>query len=257
VGNVEENPIKIRIRGAPGGNSVSTGFLVGVLLITGGTVLFIDNLQILPVDLAGAFGWFVLLIYSAGAFWRTRSNIVRLWAGMGMLAGVLLILGNYHVIRATSDIIWPLILITAGVSMLIYRFQWLDFKRRMNFGGSSRGSNSTGTLDEFAIFSGVKRRVEATSFEGGELNSIFGSIEMDLRRASIINAGRLVEIEANTAFGSIEIRIPENWKLNMQGQAIFGAYEDKTIPARPEPGVQMPVLVIRGNSIFGAVVVRN
>ena len=66
-----------------------------------------------------------------------------------------------------------------------------------------------------------------------------------------------MEIEANTSFGSVEIRIPESWKLNMQGQAIFGAYEDKTIPSRPEPGVQTPVLVIRGNSIFGGVTVRN
>jgi predicted membrane protein len=257
MGNVEERPMKFRIGGSFGGRSMSTGFLAGILLITGGTVLFIDNLQILPVDLSGAFWWFVLLIYSALSFYRTKSMPVRVWATAGMLAGVLLILGNFHIIRATSDIIGPLILIAAGISMLIYRFQWIDFKQRLMVGSSSGSSSSANALDEFAIFGGVKRRIESAGFEGGTLNSVFGSIELDLRWAGITNAGRVVEIEANTAFGSVEIRIPENWKLNMQGQAIFGNYEDKTIPTRPEPGVQMPVLIIRGNSVFGAVTVRN
>jgi hypothetical protein len=43
----------------------------------------------------------------------------------------------------------------------------------------------------------------------------------------------------------------------MQGSAVFGTYEDKTIPPRPEPGVALPTLIIRGGTAFGSVVIRN
>jgi hypothetical protein len=64
-------------------------------------------------------------------------------------------------------------------------------------------------------------------------------------------------IEANAAFGAIELRVPETWRVSMQGNAVFGAYEDKTIPPRPEPGAETPTLVIKGGTAFGAVIIRN
>ena len=108
-----------------------------------------------------------------------------------------------------------------------------------------------------AIFSSVKRRIETPKFEGGELSSVFGSIAIDMRWAAMAAPDRQAVIEANTAFGSIELRVPDTWRVRLQGNAVFGAYEDKTIPPRPEPGVEAPTLVIRGGTAFGSVEIRN
>ncbi len=253
------------------GATFGASSVFGLMLVVGGTLLFIDNLNILPFELAGIF-WPLALLVASGAFLlRTNRPTSRVWAGAGVFAGFLLILGHFHLLHVNDDVIWAVGLIAAGVVMLMSRMSLGDLGRRWNdrrwnddrfrFGvtiGSSRktrGANET--LMEYAVFSAVKRHIESPNFEGGELNSVFGGIEIDLRRAGISSQDRTATIEANAAFGGVEIRIPENWRLNLQGTAIFGAYEDKTIPPRPEPGVEMPTLVIRGGTAFGAVVIRN
>src|SRR5439155_22625026 len=124
----------------------------------------------------------------------------------------------------------PLAVIATGIVMLVYRLQWKEFSKRMNIGvhvGASSKSNFTeNKLQETAVFSAVKRRVETAGFESGELNAVFGSIEIDFRPGSFVTAGRVVALEANAVFGGIEIRIPETWKLSLQGNAVFGSYED-------------------------------
>jgi predicted membrane protein len=265
MGDFEENPMTTPERGRFTGHFGSST-IFALMLVLGGTLLMIDNLNILPFELSGIFWPLTLLVASLLYLTRCIRPTGQVWAGAGILAGILLILGHFHVLHVNDDIIAALFLIALGIVMLINRTNLGDlgsrFRRdRHRFGvtiGASRATRGDGDgLVEFAIFSGVKRRIEAQSFEGGEVTTLFGGIEIDLRRAGMTGANPSAVIEANAAFGGVEIRIPENWRLSMQGTAVFGAYEDKTIPPRPEPGVEIPLLVIRGATAFGAVVVKN
>jgi len=261
MGNYQNQPIGFKVRARLGGGPLGSGAIVGLMLIVGGSLLFLDNLAILPFDVTDAFWPLVLIVFGAAVLIRTQSIAVKVWAITGMVAGALLMLGNYHLIHANADILWPLILIATGIVMLIYRLRFREFANKVNLGlhvgSNSKGNVTDNKLQETAIFSAIKRRVEAANFEGGELNCIFGSIELDLRRDGFVATGRVVVVEANAIFGGIEIRIPETWKLSLQGTAVFGSYEDKTIPPRPEPGVDIPTLVVRGGAAFGSVVIRN
>ncbi|MES1261655.1 MAG: DUF5668 domain-containing protein [Acidobacteriota bacterium] len=257
MGNYEDSPLKPRVRACLGGGSCGTGVMAGILLITGGTLLFIDNLGILPISVSDAFWPLVLLVFSAIGFYRARSLPMKVWTVTGMVAGALLLLGVFHIIHANADIVWPLILIAAGVVMINYRLRWRSFAERVHIGTNSKTASSRDKLQEVAVFSAIKKRVETPKFEGGEVVAVFGSIELDLRWSSISAVSRVVTLEANAVFGGIEIRIPETWKLSIQGHAVFGTYEDKTIPPRPEPGVEMPTLIINGGTAFGSVVIRN
>jgi predicted membrane protein len=238
------------------------GMVVGLLLIAGGTLLFLDNLNVLPFQTAKAFWPLALLAYSAawmyGSLAGNRSAAVMVWAGTGIVAGILLLLGNYGVVRVSLGNLWPLTLIASGILMMIYRLRWRHFKERLVIGSiSGRRSTTMSRVQEHAVFSAVKRKIESPQFEGGELSSLFGSIEIDMRWAAISSPDNQIVIEANALFGSIELRIPDSWKVQLLGNAVFGAYEDKTIPPRPEQGVKTPTLVIRGGTAFGAVEVRN
>jgi predicted membrane protein len=257
MGNSQHTPIRIGIRAQICGGPLSGGVIAGIALVVGGSLLFIDNLGIFPITLTDAFWPIIMLLLSAVGLYRTNSLAVKILCGTGVIASVLLILGAFHVIRVTSDIIWPLVMIAVGIVLLIYRLRWPAFSDRMNLGASSKTRLSENRLSEAAVFSAVKRRVEAANFEGGELNTVFGSVEVDLRWSNIATPNHAAAIEANAVFGGIEIRIPETWNLSLQGSAIFGAYEDKTIPPRPEPGVVLPTLIIRGGTAFGSVVIRN
>jgi len=248
----EKREIKKDCYGPPG-----AGITIGLLLVLGGTLLFLDNLDILPFAAARAFWPAALIVYSAACL-RTKSVVVMVWAIAGIVGGVLLLLGNYNILRISGDILWPLALIATGIVTLIYRLRWRQFTERFVIGpGTRTRPTNLNKLHEVAIFSSVKRKIETPKFEGGDLSSVFGSIEIDLRWAQISGPDRQAVLEANAAFGAIELRIPEAWRVQLQGNAVFGAYEDKTLPPRPEPGVEAPTLVIRGGTAFGAVEIRN
>jgi Domain of unknown function (DUF5668)/Cell wall-active antibiotics response 4TMS YvqF len=241
---------------------VGPGMILGLLLVTGGTLLLLDNLNILPFRAAKAFWPLALLALSGawlyGSVRGSRGPATTVWAATGVAAGILLLLGNYDVIRLSLRDLWPLALIATGIVMLIYRLRWRQFTQRFVVGsGSKTRSASLSKLQEFAIFSSVVRKVETPKFEGGELTSVFGAIVIDMRFANISSPDRHATIEANVAFGSIELRVPDTWRVQLQGSAVFGAYEDKTIPPRPEPGIEWPTLVVRGGTAFGAVEIRN
>jgi predicted membrane protein len=233
------------------------GFIGGALLIVFGTLLFLDNLGILPVSVLDAFWPLFFLGLGAYGFLRTGSPVIRIWSGAAFVAGVLLVLDLFHVVRVTMATLWPLALIAAGAVLLVARLGWTGLADRINVASNNVSRPILTRLNEVAVFSGVKRRIESQNFEGGELSSVFGGIEIDLRRAGISTDGKVAVLEANAAFGAVELRIPETWRLSMQGVAVFGSYEDKTIPPRPEPGVETPTLVIKGGTAFGAVIVRN
>jgi predicted membrane protein len=257
MGNSQNTPIRIGIRAQICGGPLSGGVIAGIALVVGGSLLFIDNLGIFPVSLTDAFWPIIMLLGSIAGLYRTESLAVKIVCGTGIVASVLLILSAFHVIHVTSDIIWPFVMIAVGLVLLVNRLRWPALSDRVHLGSSSDARVSGNRLKESSVFSAVKRRVETPNFEGGELNTVFGSIELDLRWSSIATPDHATVIEANAVFGGIEIRVPETWRLSLQGGAVFGAYEDKTIPPRPEPGVVLPTLIIRGGTAFGSVVIRN
>jgi predicted membrane protein len=250
----EVNHRNCPLTNTPGG----AGALFGGMLILAGVLLFLDNLNILPIEMARAFWPLALIIWSIAWLVRCRSTAAKVWSTAGSVAGVLLLLGRSHIIPVSMRILWPIALIATGTVMLIYRIRWLRFSRKFVVGASLKSTSiSSGTLEEVAVFSSINRKLETADFTGGELTAVFGAIEIDMRFAAMTPPLRPAVLEANAIFGSIEIRIPDSWRVQLQGSAVFGAYEDKTIPPRPETGVEPPALVIRGGTAFGSVQIRN
>jgi len=236
--------------------------LIGLLLVILGGLLFVDNLDLLPFSVASLFWPLAIFAYCGLTFMRNGGPVTRTWTLVGMVWAALLLLDDVHLIHIRGAILWPLILIAAGLMLLQYRIRFPElrpheWRDKIAFSSNKSTRATTGRIEEFAVFSGVKRRVETIGLEGGELTSVFGAIEIDLRKASISNPERMASIEANVAFGAVEIRIPESWRVDMRGNAVFGAYEDKSIPPRPDPGSPVPTLQVFGGTAFGAVVVKN
>ena len=107
----------------------------------------------------------------------------------------------------------------------------------------------------WAVFSGVKRKVDSQDFKGGDVVAVFGGVNIDLRNAAI--AGERAVIDLNLLFGGVDIRVPENWNVVMKGVAIFGAFEDKTTHPKADPNVKIPELVITGAAMFAGVNAKN
>jgi hypothetical protein len=115
-----------------------------------------------------------------------------------------------------------------------------------------RPADAASTVSAFAMLGGVRRRSVSQDFRGGDLTAIMGGCELDLRQAAI--AGGEAVLETFAFWGGIEIKVPQDWTVLVQGTPLLGSYDDKTLHAG---GDGRQVLVVRGTAIMGGVEVKN
>jgi predicted membrane protein len=136
-------------------------------------------------------------------------------------------------------VVFPLLFIIIGASII--------FKRKKNPGADNSFRNTTGYLDETAIFSGSEIIYTENEFKGGSITAIFGGYHLDLTKSSLPLGTTYLEITA--IFGGVEIIVPESWKVTTKATAIFGAFEDKRynklVPSQDRE------LIITGTAVFG------
>lgn len=224
-----------------------------ITLIAVGVLLFLGNLGILPITDVWVFWPAIPIAFGLGRLFTARQGSQRASGIFLILFGALFLLGNLgwiHLRVHDGSWIISLVLISIGFTALssISRsaripgrvppgFNWPSPRRAPGpFNAPDIASYET-TLNDFVLFGGLKRKLESVDFRGGQLTTIFGNVEVDLRRAHVTPEVRSVVINVLTLFGSTKLRVPEYWRVIVSGSGILGSYEDKTIPPAigPEP----------------------
>ena len=83
----------------------------------------------------------------------------------------------------------------------------------------SRGNEESDELGLVAVFDGIDLTSRATSFRGGSVLAWYGGISLDLREATLAPDARLT---VHTLFGGVAIRVPPEWRLESNLQALAG-----------------------------------
>jgi predicted membrane protein len=233
-----------------------SGMVAGALIVAVGLIILLDNLGIVRVHDVWRFWPVILIGVGLSRILESRGPGGQVWGGLMVLVGAAFLLDNLHILVFDFDVaqlIWPLAIIGFGVFMLL---RAMDRKRALEgLPAASTASSVDGVLGSWAIFSSVKRKVDSQDFKGCEATAVFGEVKIDLRKAGM--TGDQAVIDVNALFGGVDIRVPENWRVEMKGAGIFGAFEDKTVPPRSDPGVKTPQLIITGTAVFGAAKVDN
>jgi predicted membrane protein len=221
---------------------LSPHLVLGLCAIGLGIFLTLDNLHIVNFGDIWRF-WPAILIVV---------GIVQvLWAGTtaglgtGVIlaaAGALLLLDNLHYLRFSIFDYWPLILVVVGASMA---WQAMEGSRVSSAGAGDAVSG-------FALLSGVVRSCNSQNFRGGDLTSIMGGCEIDLRQASIAEGEAVLQTLA--FWGGVEIKVPEDWSVRSSVLPLLGGFEDSTRP--PKDGSKK-TLFIKGFAIMGGIEVHN
>ncbi len=248
-------------RGRRCGSPRSPGsrLFMAIVLIAAGTLLFLDNIGILPIHNLWDF-WPVILIAIGLSKLTCRTASQRLWGGFLILFGILFLLLSLHVFAVRSwDRSWPisLLLIAFGFVALIRTIESNQAARpRVGFAGGPVALSGD-LLDEHSVFGSVKRRLDTTNFRGGHIQCVFGSVEVDLRYVQLPPTEKAATVDIDCIFGTAKIRVPDTWLLSIQAAAVLGNIEDKTIPGRAKAGVEPPLLIITGQSVLGTIEVEN
>jgi hypothetical protein len=103
-----------------------------------------------------------------------------------------------------------------------------------------------------AIFGAAKRTGALRVHQQLVCVAIFGSVTLDLRGALI--EGDEVNVRAITAFGSVEVIVPEGVEVDLTGLALFGAKETRGKPGALQSGAAL----VRVNAfvLFGSTEVQ-
>jgi predicted membrane protein len=223
------------------------GAIFGGIVCLVGVLFLLDHLGVISVDHLWRF-WPLILIVVGAAHIAERGR--QQWGAFLMVIGTLFLLDSLNIMRFHWAELWPIVIIGVGGMMIWNSIQ--GQRRRSDI------PDSAATMNAYAIFSGIERRITAKDFRFGRVSAIFGGVELDFRDAGI--EGDQAELEVNAIFGGAEIRIPENWRVESQSQVIFGGLSDSTRNGKSPDNAQAAgtkTLIISGTVTFGGVEVKN
>jgi predicted membrane protein len=241
--------------GKGGRSGLQWGMLSGAIIAFVGLLILLDNMG-LPLASHLYRFWPMILILIG--LWNLACRSGRIFGVVMVILGVLFQLDTLGIAHFSWGELWPIAIIAAGVLVMWSSLQAKKVSKVVSeaLGGQPQ-TDPRMTLNEVAIFGGIERRISSQDFQGGNINAIFGSVELDLRDATILQDEAILEI--NAVFGSVELRIPEAWQITSRGQAAFGSFQDDTRNYRNEnpPNPPRKSLVLTGAAVFGSVEIKN
>jgi len=162
---------------------------------------------------------------------KNSSNII--WGLIFIAAGVLLLLDNYGYVDAWEVVktYWPVVLIAIGLKIL-----W-DIKRHKSDSMIGRPSqkgwhkadsehsgyqstNKTDILNESNVMGDIGLTVQSDDFRGGYVNTIFGDTRVNLTGVTMADGEQTLRI--NGVFGDVIIDTPGNLPVYVSGNTLAG-----------------------------------
>jgi hypothetical protein len=260
-----------------------------VCLIAAGFLLFLGNLGLFPIHRLWQLWPLVFAFVGFGHLSGPRTP-GRLLFGLAFIAaGVITTLfttGILHLHFHDDSWIVSLVLIIVGVSGLARvldgdpwhigvhyssKFERRQQRRMAKMNKMARAAGGTFSfeatitpgkfadndpvLSDHTIMGHIKRSVISQRFEGGRLTSILGNIEIDLRRAKMLEGRKSATIELEVIMGHVALRVPDAWRVIWTGDNLLGNFEDRTIP--PNTGADAPELVLTGACTMGSIEIES
>jgi predicted membrane protein len=229
-----------------------TSLVFGLFVIVVGVFALLDNLDLFDSRLIQPFWPLGLVVLGALklASWRRPGGVVF---GIGFIGvGVAMTLNNLGLLHFHVRDWWPALLILAGVSVVTRGMRPESALRRRRRWSERRDERTEhgARIDASAVMSGLVLRNDSQEFQGGEISTVMGAVEVDLRQAAIVGEARLY---LSVIMGGVEIKVPRDWSVSINGTPTLGGIEDKTVPPMT-PGKR---LVIAGSVVMGGVEISN
>lgn len=217
--------------------------VIGIILILFGIGYLLNALNVLDFNLGRFFyNWYPILIILFGI--HLLSNKKFIFGSIVSIFGLLLQLEQLNVVDVNIwQLVFPFALVGIGINMIVKKNKHSprslnDFRVEKNFEINN-------------VFSSDERNVNSSSLERGEVFSLFGSARVDMSNSIISDNNFYLEMTA--IFGSIDIRLPEDCRIELKGTPIFGSIDDRS-KANP---ISSKKVVLDCTCVFGGIDIRN
>jgi len=216
---------------------VTPRLVVGLAIMLAGLVLALDSLGL--VDGGVFFRFWPLALVAVGVVKLMSPSRHGSSAIVWIVAGIAFLLVTLG--RMSFGGVWALIIFAVGANIA-----WKAFRP------PAVPRESSSALDIVQFMGGTKTVVTTPDFKGGQATAVMGGCEIDLRSASMPE-GRAAVLDTFAFWGGIEIKVPDDWEVVSQGNAVLGGFVNN---ARSLPGARRRI-VVTGLAIMGGVEVKN
>lgn len=225
-----------------------SNYICGLFLILVGVVLGLNAFGITNINLFFDGWWTVFIIVpSLNGLIKGED---RTGALIGLIIGVFLLLSCQDVIDFSLfvKLFIPVILITIGLS-IIFKDKAKDVvvKKMGKINAKDIDMEHTYT----STFSEEKINLDNEKLENCAINSIFGSVSLDLRNAIIDED---IVINNYVVFGGVTIKVPKDVNVVVKTTSIFGGVDNKT--GRNKSKENVKTIYIKGTILFGGIDIK-
>ncbi|MCY4366411.1 MAG: DUF5668 domain-containing protein [Chloroflexi bacterium] len=212
----------------------SSRYIIGAALVGLGALLLLSNTTVVNLDWGWDFAkawWPVLLI--VWGLWDLVSGgfRFRIWPIVLLLLGIGFQLSALGLWEWDFSVVWPALIVIVGLSILLGRRAHRNRVQQSGLIIEGTTVSRTGSRDLWrAIFNSVEESCAGQEFRGGEVETNFGDVALDLRGSTLV--GGSARLDVNLTFGRLHLRTPANWHINIDGvNTHFGELKDD----RPKP----------------------
>ena len=218
-------------------------FIIASVLIVLGVVFLIDNLDIVDVDVDDFIaGWWPAILIVLGVSGLARSRAASMGQIVLIAVGVVLLLTTLDIVD--SGLLWPVIIIGIGVWILL---GGRAVRRPRTARAPRVEEKDESSIDVSALFSTSDQRVTSQSLRSGKVSATFGSVVLDLGGAK---PARDPVLDVEVFMGSVELRVPDEWMVIVNGAPTFGNIEQSR--PRPPETDGAPTLTVNASITFGS-----
>lgn len=223
----------------------NTKNIAGIAFILFGLVLILGKFDLipeLPFSIISFHG--ILMLIGLIVLISTRNRII----------GLLLISFGLFFYDTSY---WPVFLVIVGGYLI---FNKNPQKKKADPGVisgifvSTQDEDGPGTFEDASIFGGGHKTYSIKNLRKGEVISIFGGSEIDLRGCEI--EGNEAVIEIVSIFGGSTLLIPREWNVTTSVVPILGGFSDSRLQG-PDLFTSKKKLVVKGIVIFGGGEIKN
>ena len=217
--------------------------VIGVLLILFGIGYLLNAFNLFDFSIGRFFYlWYPVLIILLGIHFISNKKFV--FGGIVSVFGLLLQLDRLKILDINVwKLVFPFALVGIGFNIIFKKDK--SSRRKLN------DYNVDKNFEINNVFSSDERNVNSASLERGEVFTLFGSATVDMSN-SIISENNF-NLELTAIFGSIDIRLPEDCRIEFKGTPIFGSIDDRT---RANP-ISTKKVILDCTCVFGGIDIRN
>lgn len=223
-------------------------FIGGAIIILG-FLFLLDNFNLIEARYIIRLWPVLFIVFGILKIVQSRNPSSIFVGGVFIFIGSLMTMSRLGIMYFSWHQWWPVFLIIVGVSFLLKA--WTRQQHGAVMGAGRVMNHSESTVNVVTFIGGNHIKNISQDFRGGEVTAVMGGIELDLRQASM-NGEAVLNVFA--FWGGIDIKVPSDWNVVLNGVPILGGIDDKTVqPA----DAQSKRLVIKGYAIMGGVEIRN